>query len=118
MKLLPPSRQPSKSIIKGTLHTDGGARGNPGPAGIGYVLKAGKKTITFGDYIGETTNNQAEYQALVRGLTHAQAAGVEELTCYLDSELIVKQMNGEYRVKNAELRPHYEAAQRLTRSFQ
>lgn len=103
--------------MTGTLHTDGGARGNPGPAGIGYVLKAGKKTITFGDYIGEATNNQAEYQALVRGLMQARAAGVTDLTCYLDSELIVRQLNGQYRVKNTELKPHFAEVARLARLF-
>lgn len=92
--------------MKATLHTDGGARGNPGPAGIGYVLAVeNKESIFHAGYIGETTNNQAEYQALVAGMKRAIAEGVQELACYLDSELVVKQVRGEYRVKNAELKP-------------
>lgn len=106
------------NTVEGTLHTDGGARGNPGPAGIGYVLKVGPKKITYGKHIGETTNNQAEYQALLAGLTQARDHGVTDLTCYLDSELIVKQLAGEYRVKHADLRPHFEQVQRLVATFE
>ena len=84
--------------IKGKLFTDGGARGNPGPAGIGGVLeftKESKRTPRFfKDYIGEATNNQAEYQAVLAGLGMAAEAGVTELDVYLDSELIVKQLSG------------------------
>lgn len=90
-------------MSKATLHTDGGARGNPGPAGIGAVLKIGEKEKLFKRYIGETTNNQAEYQALLLGLREAKDAGVTELECYLDSELVVKQMKREYKVKDKDL---------------
>ena len=102
-----------------TLFTDGGARGNPGPAGIGYVLTMPEDTepIAKGDYIGEATNNQAEYQALIAGLTAAQEKEVKELACYLDSELIVKQLNGEYRVKDRNLKDLYQRAQEIIESY-
>lgn len=105
-------------MIKATLHSDGGARGNPGPAGIGFVLAIEKKEpIKIGVYIGETTNNQAEYQALYGGLMKAQAEGVTSIDCYLDSELVVKQIKGIYRMKNAELRPWFEKIQALKTTF-
>ena len=90
-------------MIKATLHTDGGARGNPGPAGIGVVLKVGAKEHLFKKYIGEATNNQAEYQALLLGLEKAKEEGVTEVECYLDSELVVKQLKRQYRVKDKDL---------------
>lgn len=104
--------------IQATLHTDGGSRGNPGPAGIGYVLtiKDGE-THERGAYIGETTNNQAEYSALQRGLELAGEEKVTEITCYLDSELVVKQLRGEYRVRNAELLPVYTAVKKIAATF-
>lgn len=106
------------NMIKAMLHTDGGARGNPGPAGIGYVLKiAGKKTISGGEYIGEGTNNYAEYTALIRGLTFAQQHNVQELTCYLDSELVVKQLAGEYRVRHHDLLPLHKKVKQLATKF-
>ncbi len=93
-------------------HTDGGARGNPGPAGIGAFIEewdaassAWKVAKEIKKYIGETTNNQAEYQALIAALLAAHELGAEEVACYLDSELLVKQMNHEYRVKDAGLAP-------------
>ena len=86
------------------LFTDGGARGNPGPAAVGGVLYKGKERIdTFSECIGETTNNQAEYQALIKGLELAVKHKVKELICYLDSELVVKQVNREYKVKDKKL---------------
>lgn len=92
--------------MKARLSTDGGARGNPGPAAYGYVLEAEDGTVldARGEAIGVATNNVAEYRALVEGLRCAVEAGVDELTVVSDSELIVKQMRGEYRVKNAALR--------------
>jgi len=90
-------------MSKATLYTDGGARGNPGPAGIGAVLKIGEQEFLFKKYIGETTNNQAEYQALILGLEKAKEHGVAELSCFLDSELVVKQLNREYKVKDKDL---------------
>lgn len=87
------------------LFTDGGARGNPGPAGIGAVLKNEDKEIVarVSEYIGAATNNQAEYSALIRGLEKAKEIGAKEVECFLDSELVVKQMNREYRVKDKNL---------------
>jgi ribonuclease HI len=92
-----------------TIFTDGGARGNPGPAGIGIVidgLASGKKT--FGEYIGETTNNEAEYRALITALQKLKKLigkeKPEQIDCYADSELVVKQLNGEYKVKDINLR--------------
>lgn len=104
---------------KADLHTDGGARGNPGPAGTGYVLELedGKK-IREGHYIGENTNNQAEYDALRRGMERAVLEGVTHLNCFLDSELIVKQMTGVYRVKNGDLRLVYAKICDLAEKFE
>jgi ribonuclease H / adenosylcobalamin/alpha-ribazole phosphatase len=92
--------------VKARLSTDGGARGNPGPAAYGYVLEAEDGTVldARGEPIGVATNNVAEYRALIAGLTRAVEAGVDELEVVSDSELIVKQMRGEYRVKNEALR--------------
>lgn len=104
--------------MNATLYTDGGARGNPGPAGIGYVItpKEGE-VISHGEYIGETTNNQAEYQALVAGLKKAKEVGITHLECFLDSELVVKQVRGQYRVKNEELKPLCEQVLSLAKDF-
>ena len=100
------------------LYTDGGARGNPGPAGIGGVLLDNKKPIfEFSKYIGETTNNIAEYSALVEGLTKAESLNIKIIECFLDSELIVKQLNGEYKVKNAGLAPYFEKVKKLEKNF-
>lgn len=91
------------------IYSDGGARGNPGPAGIGAVLttaeleKQFKNLGEYKKYIGETTNNQAEYQAIHLGLEKAKELGAEEVECFLDSELVVKQLNREYKVKDAGL---------------
>ena len=104
--------------MKATLFTDGGARGNPGPAGIGYVITPkGKPPVTHGEYIGTATNNQAEYKALIDGLAHAKKLGVADLDCFLDSELVVKQIRGQYRVKNEDLKPLYQQVLALKESF-
>jgi len=91
--------------VKARLFTDGGARGNPGPAAAAYVLEADDGTVlaAHGEAIGVATNNVAEYRALVAGLARAEELGVNELEVVSDSELLVKQMQGEYRVKNAAL---------------
>ena len=91
--------------MKLTIYTDGGARGNPGPAAIGVVIKDGSgKTISeYGEYLGKQTNNYAEYSALISGLKKAQELGAAEVECVLDSELIVKQMNRQYKVKEPTL---------------
>ena len=91
--------------MKARLFTDGGSRGNPGPAAYGFVLEAEDGTVldARGEAIGIATNNVAEYAALVAGLERAVEAGVDELEVVSDSELLVKQMRGEYRVKNRAL---------------
>jgi ribonuclease HI len=105
--------------VKGRLFTDGGARGNPGPAAFAYVLEAENGTVldARGDAIGIATNNVAEYRALLAGLEAALAAGIGELEVVSDSELLVKQMRGEYRVKNAALRELSVAAARIAREI-
>lgn len=92
--------------MKLLLHTDGGARGNPGPAAIGWVLYDEHERIIAegGDYVGETTNNVAEYEGLIRGLAAAKEHGASELDVYMDSELVVKQVRGEYSVKAEHLK--------------
>ena len=91
--------------MKVRLYTDGGARGNPGPAAAAYVLEAEDGTVldARGETIGVATNNVAEYRALVAGLRKARDLGLDDVEVVSDSELLVKQMNGEYRVKNAAL---------------
>jgi ribonuclease HI len=106
------------SVKKLTVYTDGGARGNPGPAALGVVIKADGKTLrSFGEYLGDLTNNQAEYLALVRALETAKDLGAKEVECVLDSELVVRQMNGEYRVKNQGLAPLYLKIWNLRQGF-
>ena len=87
------------------LYTDGGARGNPGHAAIGVVIQDenGKVLETISEYIGKATNNIAEYIALIRGLKKTSEMKHKEVACFLDSELVVKQLNNEYKLKNAEL---------------
>lgn len=102
-----------------TLQFDGGSRGNPGPAGVGVVLRAadGTPLVTLGRFIGRTTNNVAEYTALITALEQARAIGAKRIKVLGDSELIVKQMRGEYRVKNPDLRVLYDRAQDLFHEF-
>jgi ribonuclease HI len=102
-----------------TIEFDGGSRGNPGPAGIGVVLRAGDGTpvLTLGRFIGRATNNVAEYRALITGLQKAMELGAKNIHVRGDSELIVKQMRGEYRVKSPDLRDLYEEAQVLYHQF-
>jgi ribonuclease H / adenosylcobalamin/alpha-ribazole phosphatase len=105
--------------VKAKLSTDGGARGNPGPAAYGYVLEAddGKVLAAHGEAIGEATNNVAEYRALVAGLEKAVELAVDEVDVVSDSELLVKQMRGEYKVKNEALRELSQEATRLARQL-
>jgi probable phosphoglycerate mutase len=103
--------------VKVRLFTDGGARGNPGPAAYGYVLEAEDGTVlaAHGEAIGVATNNVAEYRGLVAGLGRAAELQLAEVEVVSDSELLVKQMNGEYRVKNEALRELSVQAARLAR---
>lgn len=101
------------------IFTDGGARGNPGPAGIGVVIQdaSGKEIEAFGEYLGETTNNQAEYRAMIAALTRARAMGATEVSAFADSELLVKQLHRIYRVKNAGLAPLFVQVWNLAQQF-
>jgi len=101
------------------INTDGGARGNPGLAGIGAVLKdeTGEVVAEISEYIGEATNNQAEYKAVIAALEKARELNVETLEFLLDSELAVKQLNREYKVKNKELAPLFLKIYNLTLAF-
>ena len=105
--------------MKAKLSTDGGARGNPGPAAFGYVLETDDGTVldARGEAIGVATNNVAEYRALIAGLEAALARGVTKLEVVSDSELVVKQMSGEYKVKNAALRDLMQRASQLARQL-
>jgi ribonuclease HI/catechol 2,3-dioxygenase-like lactoylglutathione lyase family enzyme len=106
--------------MKAKLSTDGGARGNPGPAAFGYVLEAedGHVLAAHGEVIGRATNNVAEYRGLIAGMRHAAELGVRELEVVSDSELLVKQMRREYRVKNETLKALWEEASDLERRFE
>ena len=101
------------------IYSDGAARGNPGPAGAGAVLQGedGHVIVELCRYLGEATNNQAEYQALLLALEEAKTIGADKLTIFADSELMVKQIMGEYRVKNDGLKPLFAEAQKLLRDF-
>ncbi len=106
--------------LSATLRTDGGARGNPGPAGAGFVLQADDGTLLAegGRFLGECTNNVAEYEALVWGLATARDVGVARITVLSDSELVVRQLTGVYRVKHANLKPLFLRAIALLREFE
>jgi ribonuclease HI len=101
-----------------TVNVDGGARGNPGPAAIGVVLRAdGEVLEEVGETIGEATNNVAEYRALLRGIELAAARGASELELIGDSELVVRQVEGRYKVKNAGMKELHEEVKRALRGF-
>jgi ribonuclease HI len=105
--------------VRARLFTDGGARGNPGPAAFGYVLEAEDGTVldARGEAIGVATNNVAEYSGLLAGLAKAVELQVGELEVVSDSELVVRQMTGAYRVKNEGLKPLWREAQELAQRF-
>lgn len=106
-----------KNIYK--IYSDGGARGNPGPAGIGAVIYNNRNELiaSISEYLGVSTNNQAEYKALIVALTKAKELKLENLECYLDSELVVKQLKREYRVKNKDLAPLFLEVHNLSIAF-
>jgi ribonuclease HI len=114
------NKEGNSNLKQAKLFTDGGSRGNPGPSAIAFVICKMDDSVVekSGSYIGETTNNQAEYQALKAGLERAQQLGVRELLVNMDSELVVKQINGQYKIKNAELLPHYSAIKKLAGNFE
>ena len=105
--------------LRVTIHTDGGARGNPGPAAAGYVVMAEDGTVLLekGLYLGRATNNVAEYRALLAGLSAAAELGAAEVRLFSDSELLVRQMNGQYRVRDAKLKPLWSEAAALAGGF-
>jgi len=102
-----------------TLQFDGGSRGNPGPAGIGIVVSAedGTPLVTLGRFIGRATNNVAEYRALITAMEKARELGARKIIIRGDSELIIKQMRGEYRVKHPDMKVLHREAQKLLREF-
>lgn len=109
------------------MHCDGASSGNPGRAGIGVVInlpemearQSGKEaTYRISEYIGITTNNVAEYSALIKGLEKAKSLGVSRIKIFLDSELLVRQMNGIYKVKNKNLIPLWNHAKDVVRAFE
>ncbi len=101
------------------LNADGGSRGNPGPAGCGAVLSlpSGEVVASLNKFLGNTTNNVAEYQGLLLGLKAAREQGTASLEVRLDSELIVRQLNGQYKVKSPHLKPLYQEARNLLLAF-
>jgi ribonuclease HI len=101
------------------LEFDGGSRGNPGPAGIGAVVRAadGTPLVTLGRFIGVATNNVAEYKALITALREAKALGAKQVTIRGDSQLVIRQMKGEYRVKHPGIKPLHEEAAALVKQF-
>ncbi len=103
------------------INIDGGSRGNPGPAGAGVVIRAaddGTVLQQAGVFLGKATNNVAEYRGLIEGLLRAATLGATQVEVVSDSELLVRQMLGQYRVKNEGLKPLYEEAKQLARQFQ
>ncbi len=101
------------------IFTDGGARGNPGPAATGFLIlsETGQVLMAKSRYLGSRTNNQAEYEALITALESAMKLQAEEVACHLDSQLVVRQITGEYRVKNPELRTLWKKTQDLLKNF-
>lgn len=101
------------------IYTDGGARGNPGPAGIGAVIYNDRREVVaeISEYLGVATNNQAEYRAVIAALEKARQLSADELAFFLDSELVVKQLNREYKVKNRELAPLFLSIHNLSVGF-
>ena len=105
--------------MKLIAYTDGASRGNPGQAGIGVAIynEKNEKLKSISQYIGEATNNVAEYKALISALQASQELGAEEIEVFTDSELMVKQIKGEYRVKNEGLKPLFNEAKELIKTF-
>ena len=101
------------------INTDGGSRGNPGPAAAGFVIKTpqGIELISKGIFLGKQTNNYAEYTAVILGLKEAKDLCTEQVTVYSDSQLMVKQVNGEYKVKNVNIKPLHAEVMSLLKAF-
>lgn len=115
----------TKAVSKTTKSTsvalfcDGGSRGNPGPSASGFVIynSEGEEVDSGGEYLGVTTNNQAEYRSLKDGLTHALSIGATKVSIHMDSQLVVRQILGEYKVRNRDLWPIYESIMKLLERF-
>jgi len=105
--------------MKLKIYSDGGARGNPGPAAIGFVIQNAQDKVIFkaGECIGHKTNNEAEYAAIIAALKKAKELSGTELDCYLDSELVVKQLKGEYKVRDEKLAKCYLMVWSLQNQF-
>jgi len=105
--------------MKLIVYSDGGARGNPGPAAIGVVVKTenGKNLAAYGEYLGEQTNNYAEYMGLISGLKKAKELGATEVECILDSELVTKQMQRKYKVREPTLQKLFIQAYNASSTF-
>ncbi|WXG41489.1 MAG: ribonuclease HI family protein [Candidatus Freyarchaeum deiterrae] len=101
------------------VYSDGGSRGNPGPSAIGFVVCDGKgKVLTsYGEYVGTHTNNQSEYLALIKALEQAITHSKGRVHCFLDSELVVKQLNGEYEVRDSDLNTLFSKVKGLEKKF-
>jgi ribonuclease HI len=110
----------SSAVAAYRANIDGGSRGNPGPASYGVVIRdpRGEVVAKLKKYIGRSTNNVAEYYGLIAALDYAQAHGIRALRVESDSELLVRQMQGRYRVKSAELRPLFERARKMAQAFE
>ena len=112
-----------KNVIKAsevyTIHTDGASKGNPGPASVGYIISdaGGKEIYTNAMTIGEGTNNMAEYVGVIFGLKSAIGLGIKRIHVYSDSELVVKQVNGKYKVSNEEMKVCHEEVKQLCREL-
>ncbi len=105
--------------MKLTIYTDGGARGNPGPAATGVVVKdeQGNTIANFGEYLGEQTNNYAEYMALISGLKKAKELKADEVGCFVDSKLVCEQLKGNWKVKEPTLQKLFVVAYNLASGF-
>jgi ribonuclease HI len=105
--------------MKLKTYTDGGARGNPGPAAVGVLIcdEGGEILLEHCETIGEATNNVAEYRALIEGIKRAKELGASELDCYLDSELVVKQLKGEYKLKTFHLQKLFDEVRKAEREL-
>lgn len=110
----------NKELLEAKIFTDGGARGNPGPSAYAYVICNMDDNVVekSGKYIGETTNNQAEYKGLIAGLQRAIELGIKSLHVFMDSELVVKQVNGLYKVKNPDMVTLYQKVAQLIPNFE
>lgn len=106
-----------RKVKRGTLYTDGASSGNPGESGIGIVLSVEGKKFELSEYIGRSTNNVAEYTALIRGLQEARNHGIDRIDIFLDSELLVKQIRGEYSVKSESLKPLFNRVSSILKTF-